>query len=337
MRDDAENGTSDGAVLVVRASELRELVGPADALPAVHDAFVRLWRGEVEQPDVLSLEVAAHRGEVHAKGAYLHGAPTFAIKVASGFYDNPARGLPVSAGAVWVFDAGTGRLRAILLDDGFLTELRTAAAGALSVRLLAREPVRTVAVVGTGGQARHQLRALATVCAPTEVRVWGRRAEAADRCARELAGELGLSVAPVASLADCVGGADVVVTTTPSRAPLVRAEWIWPGTHVVAVGSDLPGKVELDPVLLGRATVVADRLAQCREQGEVAAALRVGAIAEADVVELGAIASGDAPGRSDDDEITVADFTGVGALDAAIAAVALERARAAGAGERLRP
>jgi len=325
------------SILVVRAAELRELVAPAEAVAVAHDAFARLWRGAVEQPDVLSLELPAHRGEVHAKGAYLHGAPTFAIKVASGFYDNPARGLPVSAGAVWVFDAATGLLRAILLDDGLLTELRTGAAGALSTRLLARAPVGTVAVVGAGGQARHQLRALATVCAPRQVRLWARRAEAAARCAAELSQELGLPVEPVASPADCVRGADVVITTTPSREPLVRAEWVAPGTHVVAVGSDMPGKVELDPALLGRATVVADRLAQCREQGEVAAALRAGTIAEADVVELGAIAAGDAPGRRRDDEITVADLTGVGALDAAIAALALERARAAGAGERLRP
>ncbi|MBF6619916.1 MAG: ornithine cyclodeaminase family protein [Patulibacter sp.] len=327
----------DGSVLVVRERELRDLVGPADALPVVHDAFVRLGRGEVEQPDVLSLELPAHRGEVHAKGAYVHGAPTFAIKVASGFYDNPARGLPVSAGAVWVFDARTGALRAMLLDNGFLTELRTGAAGALSVRLMARQPVRTVAVVGTGGQARHQLRALATVCAPTHVRIWGRRAEAAARCARELSDELGLRVEAVASLADGVGGADVVVTTTPSRTPLVRAEWVSPGTHVVAVGSDLPGKVELDPALLGRATVVADRLAQCREQGEIAAALAAGTIVAADVVELGAIAAGDAPGRRTEDEITVADFTGVGVLDTAIAGLAVDRARAAGVGEQLRP
>lgn len=327
----------DGSVLVVRERELRQLVAPADAVAVAHDAFVRLGRGAVEQPDVLSLELPAHRGEVHAKGAYVHGAPTFAIKVASGFYDNPQRGLPVSAGAVWVFDAQTGVLRAMLLDNGFLTELRTGAAGALSAQLLARRPVRTVAVVGTGGQARHQLRALATVCAPTRVLIWGRRSDAAERCARELADELGLRVEAATSLADCVGAADVVITTTPSRKPLVHADWVSPGTHVVAVGSDLPGKVELDPLLLGRATVVADRLAQCREQGEIAAALAAGTLVEDDVVELGAVAVGDAPGRRTEDEITVADLTGVGALDAAIAGVAFERACAAGVGEALQP
>lgn len=327
----------DGSILVVRERELRQLVAPADAVAVAHDAFARLGRGEVEQPDVLSLELPAHRGEVHAKGAYVHGAPTFAIKVASGFYDNPQRGLPVSAGAVWVFDAQTGVPRAILLDNGFLTELRTGAAGALSAQLLARRPVRTVTVVGTGGQARHQLRALSTVCAPTRVQIWGRRSDAAEHCARELADELGLRVEAATSLAAAVSAADVVITTTPSRTPLVRAEWVSPGTHVVAVGSDLPGKVELDPLLLGRATVVADRLAQCREQGEIAAALAAGTLVEEDVIELGAVAVGDAPGRRTDDEITVADLTGVGALDAAIAGFALERARAAGVGEALQP
>lgn len=314
-------------ILVLDEAQIRDLAAGVDALASVREAFVRLARGEVEQPDVLSLELREQRGEVHAKGAYIHGAPYYSIKVASGFYDNPALGLPVVAGAVWVFDARTGRPRAILLDNGYLTDVRTAAAGALAADLLARPDADVATIVGAGGQARHQLRALAEVRTLREVLVWGRDHEAATRCASELAESTGLAVRACRELEDAVRAAGIVVTVTPSRAPLVHADWVAPGTHLTAVGSDLPGKLELEPALLAQARVVADRLSQCREQGEIAAAVAAGAITIDDVAcELGEVAAGLAPGRTSEAEITVADLTGVGALDAAMATSVVERA-----------
>lgn len=323
-------------VLVVRERELRELIGHREAFDAVRDAFVRLSRGEVEQPDVLSLDLREQRGEVHAKGAYIHGAPYYSIKVSSGFYDNPKRGLPVSGGAVWVFDAQTGAVCAMLVNNGFLTDLRTAAAGALATDLLARRDADTALIVGAGGQARYQLEALAGARELRRALVWGRRPEAAEQCAADLCAATGLPVEAAASLEQAVGEASIVVTTTPARAPLIDADWVAPGTHVTAIGSDMPGKLELDPRLLARAVVFADRLEQCRTQGEIAAAIAAGAIALGDVAaELGDVASGTHPGRTSDEQITIADLTGVGALDAAVATLVTERALAAGVGEAL--
>jgi ornithine cyclodeaminase len=320
-------------VLVLSEPEVRDLAAGVDVLATVREAFVHLARGEVEQPDVLSLDVREHRGEVHAKGAYIHGAPYYSIKVASGFYGNPELGLPVGAGAVWVFDAHTGALRAMLLDNGYLTDLRTGAAGAVAADLLAREEARVATVVGAGVQARHQLRALTRVRPLERATIWARRPEAAAACAADLAAETGIPVQATTDLPGAVAAADIVVTVTPSREPLIEAQWVTPGTHITAVGSDLPGKTELAPALLARARIVADRLAQCRTQGEIAAAIAAGAIAAGDVAcELGEVAAHSCRGRITPEDITVADMTGVGALDAALATAVVQRSRTERAG-----
>jgi ornithine cyclodeaminase/alanine dehydrogenase-like protein (mu-crystallin family) len=218
-----------------------------------------------------------------------------------------------------------------------LTDLRTGAAGALGTDLLAVDAPATATIVGSGGQARYQLEALLEVRTPKEVLVWGRRREAAQQLVDEVAAGSSVNIDVADSLQAAVARADIVVTTTPSRAPLIDAAWVGPGTHITAVGSDLPGKVELDPKLLARATVVADRLSQCRTQGEISAALAAGTLELDDVhAELGEIAAGDKPGRSSLDEVTVADLTGVGVLDAAVAVLVTQRALERGVGERLR-
>jgi ornithine cyclodeaminase len=305
----------------------------------VREAFVALAHGKATLPGVIGLELHEHEGEVHVKGAYLHGAPTYSFKVASGFYRNPGRGLPVGAGLVLAFSAETGQLAAVLFDNGYLTELRTGAAGALAADLLARKRVRKAAMVGVGGQARYQLEALAGVRTPELVVAWGRDPAKAEVYAEEMRGRLGLPVEVAPSLREAVEGADVVVTTTPSREPLVQAGWLAPGAHVTAVGSDMPEKQELDAAVLARADkVVADRLQACLENGEIHRAVAAGAIAPEDVhAELGQIAAGERPGRESDDEITVADLTGVGVQDAALAALVVTEAAARGAGRPLEP
>ena len=302
----------------------------------MREAFVALARGDVTLPGVIGLELPEAGGEVHVKGAYLHGAPTYSFKVASGFYRNPERGLPVGAGLVLAFSAETGQLAAVLFDNGYLTELRTGAAGALAADLLAR---RRVAMVGLGGQARYQLEALAGVRTPEVVAAWGRDPAKAEAYATEMRERLGLAVEAAPSLREAVEGADVVVTTTPAREPLVRAEWLAPGAHVTAVGSDMPEKQELDAAVLARADkVVADRLEACLQNGEIHRAVAAGAITAGDVhAELGEIAAGNRPGRESDDEITVADLTGVGVQDAALAAFVVTQAEARGAGRPLEP
>jgi ornithine cyclodeaminase len=321
---------------VLSAEEVRALITPAEAFAACRDAFVRLARGEVVLPDVMSFDLTDRHGEVHAKGAHIQGTPYFSIKVAAGFYDNPQRGLPAGSGSVWVFDANTGYQVALLLDNGFLTDLRTGVSGGLAADALSNSTVRQVAVLGCGVQGRRQLEALLHVRRPQLVVAFSRRRDVAEQYAREMSDALGVTVTAASSAEEAVRGSDLIITSTPSREPIVADDWVMAGAHITAVGSDMPDKVELDPALLGRAVVVADRLAQCVTQGEIHHAINAGTITADDVrAELGEVLAGTKPGRTDPDEITIADLTGIGALDAAVANLVTEKALAAGAGRAL--
>jgi len=317
--------------------EIRDLIGPASAYLAVRSAFVALARGEATLPGVIGFDVPAHRGEVHVKGAYLHGHPFYSVKEAAGFYANAEKGAPVGSGLVLVFDATTGFPAAVLFDNGYLTELRTGAAGALAADLLARRRVRKAAVIGAGSQARFQAEALALARRPDSIAVFARTPARSAAYAREMEGRLGIPVSVAASAQAAVEGADVVITATPSRAPIVRAEWLAPGAHVTAVGSDGPDKQELDVSVLERADkVVVDRLDQCLRLGELHHAVEAGALAAGDVwAELGELAAGMKPGRESEDEITVADLTGVGIQDAAVAEVVVAEAMRRGVGRTM--
>ncbi len=320
-------------IRILDETTTRGLIGPREAIARCRAAFAQLARGEVELPDVLTIEIPAHHGEVHAKGGYLHGAPRFAIKVATGFYDNPKRGLPSTSGAVWVFDATTGFLDTIILDNGFLTELRTGAAGAVAADLLAREHIDTVAVIGAGAQARYQLEALLEVRSPKSVLVWSRTEARAAQYAEEMSRDHGVPVGVARSAREAVQAADLVITTTPAEEPVVRDEWVRPGTHITAMGSDMAKKRELESALLARSKVVVDRLSQCLTQGELHHAVAEGVMSASQVyAELGEIAAGLKPGRVSAEEITIADQTGVGILDAAVAGFVAERADALGLG-----
>src|SRR2546422_8058973 len=328
-------------VLLLREPEIRRLLDPASCLEAVEDAFTAYATGGASLPAVINLDVEKGQGEIHIKAGHLRGAPNYAVKIASGFPGNPARGLPQNDGMVLVFDAKTGVPAALLLDNGFITEQRTAAAGAVAAKHLARREARVVGVVGCGSQARYQVESLALVRPPGEVRIYGRRPERARACAEELAAHpampKGCRVTAVAEVRQAVEGADIVVTVTPSREPLVRAEWLAPGTHITAVGSDGPDKQELHTDVLKRADlIVADSRAQCLRLGEIHHAVASGAIPESRIdCELGEIVAGKRPGRRSESEITLCDLTGVGVQDVAAAAVILTRARTAGAGQTI--
>ena len=324
-------------VRVLLEAEIRELIGPAAAYAAVRDAFVALARGQATLPGVIGFDVPAHQGEVHVKGAYLHGWPFYSIKEAAGFYGNAEKGVPVGSGLVLVFDATTGFLAAVLFDNGYLTDLRTGAAGALAADLLARRRVGKAAVIGAGSQARFQVEALALVRRPESVAVFSRTPARSAAYAREMERRIGVPVAVAPSAQAAVEGSDVVITATPSRAPIVCAEWLGPGTHVTAVGADGPEKRELEPAMLVRAgKVVVDRLDQCLRLGELHHAVDAGLLAAGEVWgELGELAAGMKPGRESNDEITVADLTGVGIQDAAVANVVVAEALRRGVGRTL--
>jgi ornithine cyclodeaminase len=225
-----------------------------------------------------------------------------------------------------VLSATDGTLIGLLGDNGYLTELRTGAAGAIAADLLARQDATTAAIVGAGSQARYQLEALLRVRSIEAVRVASRSPERAETFVDEVA-RLGLSARLCDSVEEAVRGADIVITTTPSTVPLVNAEWLDEGAHVTAVGSDEPSKQELAPEVLARANVVAvDDRRQAASFGELHHAVVRGLRTEQDVVTLGELLDGAAPGRVGADDITVADLTGVGVQDAAIASLVLREA-----------
>ncbi len=329
------------AVLVLREAEVRSLLDAEACREAVEEAFTAYATGRAVLPGVINLDLPEERAEIHVKAGHVKGGAHYAVKIVSGFYDNPARGLPTTDGMILVFDARTGGPEAILLDNGYVTHLRTGAAGAVAAKHLARRDARVVGVVGCGTQLAYQLEALALVRPFREVRIWGRSGEKSRARAVEMErrheGRPPCRFLAVESVREAVEAADIVLTITPSREALVRAEWLSPGAHVTAVGSDGPEKRELDPQVVARADrLVADSLPQCLRLGEIHHAVAAGAITESDVdAELGEITAGLEPGRQDDSEITVCDLTGVGIQDVAAASLVIERARRTGVGQHL--
>ena len=317
--------------------ELRRLVPlDLDAVACVENAFVTLAGGAVVMPPILSMAIAEANGEIDVKTAYVPGLPAFAVKMSPGFFDNPAKGLPSTSGLMVVFSAETGEVQAVLLDNGYLTDVRTAAAGAVAARQLARPDARRAAILGTGLQAELQLKALTLVRPIDEVTIWGRDARKAGALAQRAA-SWGLVARAAGDAATAVRGADIIVTTTPAATPILAAAWLEPGQHITAMGSDQHGKGELEPACLARADrYVPDRLAQTRTLGELRSAIEAGTVsADAHFDELGAVCAGTAARRTSADEITIADLTGTGVQDTAIATLALARARDSGAGTEL--
>ena len=311
------------SIPVIDEEALRSVMTPARAVEAMREAFKADGEGRTRVPAVINLDIPSAHGEFHVKTAYIEGVPHVAVKVASGFFENPKRGLPSGSGLMALFDASTGFPVALLLDNGFLTDIRTAAAGAVAAELLARERFDTVGVIGAGVQGREQVRCLATVRPFSRVVVWSRTPESADRYCGAMSA-LGFDVRAVSSPQAVCEAAELLITATPSRTPLVRAEWLNEGVHVTALGSDSAGKQELDAECLDRADlVVVDRFAQCSAFGELKHAIGAGLLTRNDVHgELGAIVAGRLPGRTNDREITIADLTGVGFQDTAIASAA---------------
>lgn len=323
-------------VRVLDGDDVRRLIGMADAIAAVREAFTAADRGGAVTPDPFGMHLPDADGEVHVKGAYLTGSPVFVVKSATGFYRNAERGLPVSGGMTMVYDATTGALQLLVADGGLLTELRTAAAGAVAADLLARPGARSVAVIGTGGQARYQLQALLEVRPIEQVTVWGRRRAAAEQYQRDMAAA-GVPVSVADSAREAVQGAEIVITATSSTGPLIEADWLARGAHVTAVGSDMPHKQELNPqILVAAGKYVPDSIDHASVSGELHHALEAGLLEVGSVYgELTAVASGRLVGRTDDNELTVADLTGLGIEDAAVAALAARLAAEYGVGRDL--
>ncbi len=320
---------------ILTAAELRTLVTlDLDAVSCIENAFRALATLPVAMPPILRLDIPEHRGEVDVKTAYVPGIDGFAIKISPGFFDNPKLGLPSVNGMMVLLSAKTGLIEALLLDNGYLTDIRTAAAGAVAAKHLSRQDSAIAAIFGAGVQAGLQLEALLLVRPIEEARIWARDAAKADATAGRLREKLGIRVRAEPDRAKAAAKADIIVTPTPSAEPLIDAGFVSAGQHITAMGSDAEHKNEIAPAILRLADLyVADSARQTRRLGELHHAIEAGVMAaEGEVTELGQIIAEAKPGRRSARDITIADLTGTGVQDTAIAALARDRARAAGAG-----
>ncbi len=322
-------------ITILREAEIRQSAGlDLEALAAVEDGFTRLADGKAVMPPIMRIDVPEHNGEVDIKSAYLQGLDGFAVKMSSGFFDNHKLGLPSLGGMMILLSAKVGFPQALLLDNGYLTNVRTGLAGAIAAKYLSPKQVHTAGVIGAGKQGRFQMQGLKLVRDYDRLLVYDRLSEQVDKYVEEMTPVLGVDIIRAKSVEEVVRGSDVVVTTTPSKTPYLRAEWIHPGLHITAMGSDAESKNELEPAVLGRADLlVCDRKSQVFRLGEHHHALEAGVISEDDdILELGEITAGRHPGREDNTQITLCDLTGTGAQDTAIALLAYRKALENGLG-----
>lgn len=308
---------------------LQNITLDASAIADVERGFAELHRGNATVPPIMMIPIPELDAEVDIKSAFIKGLPFLAVKVASGFFRNHHHGLPSQSGQMLLIDAETGFLRAVLLDNGYLTQVRTGAAGAVAARYLAPNHAGEAGVIGAGVQARFQMRALALTRKISTIRTFSLDDEdIRDAYVRDMEQELGVRVIKAASAEEVVRESSVVVTTTPSRKPFIRAEWLHPGLHLTTMGSDAEEKQEVDAAVSGAVDILAcDLKGQSLRLGELRSARAAGIIDDTTpVVELGALVTGDHPGRTTEDQITMCDLTGVGVQDTMIAIRAYTRA-----------
>lgn len=320
--------------LLLNKDEVGSLIDLDAVLDAVENGYRSFNSGLVVQPDFMAIAMPGTHEGIDFKGGLDMGGGYITIKASSGGYDNnPKLGLPIGINTVLLFDAKTSALQCIM-DGTWITGCRTAAAGAISVKYLARTDAEKLCIIGAGKQARRQLLAIMRVRKLTEVRVWDAFPEYLDAYVKEISEETGLNVIKCATAEEAVRGADIVVTTTRGRSgPIVKKEWVQPGTHIVAIGADMPDKQELSVDVFQGAKVVNDSIDLCVRSGETHNAVAAGIIRKEDIyAEIGEIVLGNKPGRENSDEVTIFDTVGMAIQDNVTAAMLYKGALEKGLG-----
>lgn len=309
-------------------NQIEQILSIPTVLNAIEQGFVIYSRGEAIIPPVASLHFDYPPGDCHIKYGYAKNGKYYVIKIASGFHDNPKIGIPAGNGLMLLFNKFTGELLAVLLDEGYLTDIRTAAAGCIAAKYLAPKNVSCVGIVGTGAQAYYQLKLLEFGTTCRQVMIWGRDEEKAKKL-KDDPDLRGWKIGVAKDLNELTAACNLIVTTTSSSKPLLQAHQIRPGTHVTAVGTDDFGKQELEPEIFMKATrVIVDSRSQCTQFGDVSYAIKQNLVKEEQLVELGEVIEDSALGRNSETEITVADLTGVAIQDLQIAAIVFDQANA---------
>lgn len=324
--DSAANSAA--GIVVVSEDDCRKYISREDAFVAVEAVFAAMARGDAYNFPVIR-EAIGHADALYGfKSGFDRAGLALGLKSGGYWPGNTERGLTNHQSTVFLFDPDTGQLKA-LVGGNYLTAVRTAAASSVSIAHLARKDARVLGMIGAGHQAQFQLRAAAEQREFTQVLAWNAHPDMLPALG-EVAAEIGLPFEAVSR--DALGAqADVIISITSAKEALLMTDQVKPGTHIACMGTDTVGKQELDPALFAAATVFTDEIAQSTTLGEAQHAIAAGLIDAADITPLGAVIDGTHPGRSDSDEITLFDGTGVGLQDLAVADVAARLARDAGA------
>ena len=308
--------------LILNSTEIKDCVKfNAELIPVIEDAFKSLSLGKTVMPPILRVDIEKYHGESDVKAAYIEGLDSFAVKVASGFFNNPKLGLPSSNGLMILLDSKTGVIKSVLLDKGYLTDVRTAIAGAIASKYLSNSNSSTVAIVGAGIQARMQLEALTLVRDIKNVNVWSRDIKKAHAYIENVGKNINLNFQAFDNINEVVKTADILITTTPSKKPLIDFSALPKGIHITAMGSDAEEKNELNPNIIKNCDAyVTDIQVQTSILGELNHAIKNNLIKN-DMIfnDLGKIILNPELGRKNNDDITVVDLTGTGVQDTAIA------------------
>ncbi len=291
-----------------------------ELIPIIEEAFVSLSKGSVMMPPIMRIDIKKYHGESDIKAAYIEGLDSFAIKIASGFFDNPKLGLPSSNGLMVLLDSQTGIVKSVLLDEGYLTDTRTAIAGAIATKYLSNQNADTVGIIGAGIQARLQLQAIMLVRKINKITVWARDKIKANQFLDSFK-DLEIDLHMASSCMELASLSEIIVTTTPSKKPLLEFDWIKKGTHITAMGSDAEHKNEIDPHMLKYCDqYVPDNQSQTSVLGELHHALKKNLISSQEKFnDLGDIINDPKLGRKNKEDITICDLTGTGVQDTAIA------------------
>lgn len=299
---------------VINLKEIKSIVKNIDVVAAMEEGFIQYSNGNTVVPPVGELLFEDPKGDAHIKYGYIKKDDYYVIKIASGFYDNAKLGIPSSQGLMLLFDQKTGVPKAVLLDEGHLTDIRTAAAGALAAKYFAPKKIHAIGIIGTGIQARLQLQHLQKHTPCHTVWVWGRTIENTEKFVQDLGPDYDIHIAKTPS--EVAKNCNLIVTTTPSELALLKASDIQKGTHITAVGSDTQDKQELESILLEKADIViVDSIPQSKSRGEIYRAVQDGAILKSKSIELGTAIQGPKLQRIDEDQITIVDLTGVAVQD----------------------
>lgn len=302
---------------IIKREDINKIIPLIDSITLMEDAFINYSLGNAVIPPVAELLFENPPGDVHIKYGYVKANDFYCIKIASGFYENTKLGISSSQGLNLLFNQKTGELCAILLDGGDLTNSRTAAAGALVAKYFAPKNIKAVGIIGTGIQAKLQLQYLQKYTPCKTVWVWGRTIDAVKKYKKELSSEFNIHIAE--NISELAKNCNLIITTTPSVTPLLLAKDIQPGTHITAVGSDTSEKRELESEILNKADIViSDSIPQSKSRGEIYRATKDGIISPDKVIELGHALQDVSKQRLNDNQITVADLTGVAVQDIVI-------------------